>query len=168
MVLRSSSKSVFFNCACISWYACCIIIHRFIRTQDLKPVRKAAVSENVLSDMCAQRKFRSDSAFAQSDWNIHWMHFGWPRIQRFFMGTTNILITAEVDLSLPWARAHVRRYVSDFAAHQITKESTHEKKGHSAMLEQSGPTFTVLKIEPRDAVRIRRLIRFFDVRRYLK
>ena len=61
------------------------------------------------------------------------------------MGTTNILITAEVDLSLPWARAHVRRYVSDFAAHQITKESAHEKKGHSAMLEQSGPTSTVLK-----------------------
>ena len=32
----------------------------------------AASSENVSSDMCAQRRFRSDCAFTQSDQNLHW------------------------------------------------------------------------------------------------
>ena len=31
----------------------------------------AAMSGNVPSDMCAQRRFRSDSSFAQSDQNLH-------------------------------------------------------------------------------------------------
>ena len=30
----------------------------------------------VLSDTCAQRRFRSACAFAQSDQNLHWVHFG--------------------------------------------------------------------------------------------
>ena len=33
-------------------------------------------SENVPSDMYARRRFRSDCAFAQSDQNLHWAHFG--------------------------------------------------------------------------------------------
>ena len=33
------------------------------------------MSENVPSDMCAQRRFRSDCAMAQSDQNPHWAHF---------------------------------------------------------------------------------------------
>ena len=37
---------------------------------------RAATSENVLLDMCAQRRFRSACAFAQSDQNLHWAHFG--------------------------------------------------------------------------------------------
>ena len=32
----------------------------------------AGMSENVLSDICAQRRFRSACAFAQSDQNLHW------------------------------------------------------------------------------------------------
>ena len=33
------------------------------------------MSENVPSDMCAQRRFRSACAFTQSDQNLHWSHF---------------------------------------------------------------------------------------------
>ena len=33
-------------------------------------------SGNVLPNMCAQRRFRSDCAFAQSDQNLPWVHFG--------------------------------------------------------------------------------------------
>ena len=33
-------------------------------------------SLNVPSDMCAQRRFRSACAFAQSGQNLHWTHFG--------------------------------------------------------------------------------------------
>ena len=36
----------------------------------------AATSENVPSDMCAQQRFRSDCAFAQSDQNLRWAHSG--------------------------------------------------------------------------------------------
>ena len=35
-----------------------------------------AMSENVPSDICAQRRFRSDCTFAQSDLNRRWAHFG--------------------------------------------------------------------------------------------
>ena len=42
--------------------------------------------------MCAQRRFRSDCAFAQSDLNLHWALFGYPRKQSFFRGTTKTLI----------------------------------------------------------------------------
>ena len=34
--------------------------------------------------MYAQRRFRSACAFAQSDQNLRWAHFGQPRMQRFF------------------------------------------------------------------------------------
>ena len=33
------------------------------------------MSENVPSDMCAQRRFKSTCAFSQSDQNLHWVHF---------------------------------------------------------------------------------------------
>ena len=38
------------------------------------------MSENVPSDMCAQRKFRSACVFAQSDQNLLRVHFGYPKI----------------------------------------------------------------------------------------
>ena len=37
---------------------------------------KTTASENVPSDMCAQRRFRSACAFAQTDPNLRLMHFG--------------------------------------------------------------------------------------------
>ena len=48
--------------------------------------------ENVPSDRCAQRRFRSACAFAQSDQNLHWAHFGKPRMQSFFMRSAKTLI----------------------------------------------------------------------------
>ena len=41
----------------------------------------AAPSENVPLDMCAQQRFRSACAFAQSDQNLHWPLFRYPRMQ---------------------------------------------------------------------------------------
>ena len=37
--------------------------------------------------MYIQRRFRSVCAFSQPDENLPWAHFGWPRIQNFFMWT---------------------------------------------------------------------------------
>ena len=42
--------------------------------------------------MSAQRRFRSACAFAQSDQNLHWPHFRYPRMQSFFMRTSKNLI----------------------------------------------------------------------------
>ena len=50
------------------------------------------MSENVPSDMCAQRRFKSTCAFSQSDQNLHWVHFLIAKDQRFFMRTTSTLI----------------------------------------------------------------------------
>ena len=43
----------------------------------------AATSENVPSDMCARRRFRSACAFAQSDQHLHLAHIEQPRMQKF-------------------------------------------------------------------------------------
>ena len=40
----------------------------------------------------AQRRFRSACAFAQSDQNLHWAHFRYPRMKSFIMSTTETLI----------------------------------------------------------------------------
>ena len=56
----------------------------------------AATSENVPPDMCAQQRFRSACAFAQSDQNPFWAHFGLPRMQCFFMRTTKTDQTAQM------------------------------------------------------------------------
>ena len=64
-------------------------------------------SENVPSDMCAQRRFRSACAFAQSDQKLHTAQFRLPRMQSFFMRKTNQtagLFQSSLD-------AYVRRYV---------------------------------------------------------
>ena len=71
--------------------------------------------KNVPSNMCAQWKFRSGCAFAQSDQNLLWAHF-WLASQGckvFFMRTTKNLISrrgcvADFESSLD---AHVWRYV---------------------------------------------------------
>ena len=53
---------------------------------------RTATPGNIPSDMCAQIRFRSDCAFAQSGLNLHWALFRQPRIESFFMRTTKILI----------------------------------------------------------------------------
>ena len=66
-----------------------------------------------LSDICAQRRFRSACAFAQSDQNLHWAHFGQPRMQSFFMRTMKTLIRLRgcAGWSESSMAAHVRRYL---------------------------------------------------------
>ena len=49
-------------------------------------------TENIPSDRCTQRRFRSACIFPQSDKNLHWTHFGPPRMESFFMRTTKTLI----------------------------------------------------------------------------
>ena len=51
----------------------------------------AATSEKLLQT-CAQWRFRSACAFMQSDQKLHWVHFGYPRMQNFFMGSKETLI----------------------------------------------------------------------------
>ena len=55
-------------------------------------VKWAAMLGTVHLDMCAQRRFRSACAFAQSDQNLLWTHFGYQIIQSFFMRTAKTLI----------------------------------------------------------------------------
>ena len=43
----------------------------------------SSMSENIPSDMCAQRRFRSACAFAQSDQNLHWAHFWTAKDAKF-------------------------------------------------------------------------------------
>ena len=53
--------------------------------------------------MCAQRRFRSDCAFAQSDLNLRWEHFEFLRMQNFFTRTMQIwsdCTNAQTGLSL--------------------------------------------------------------------
>ena len=42
-----------------------------------------ATFESVSSNMCAQRRFRSDCTFVQSDQNLDCVHFGLPKMQSF-------------------------------------------------------------------------------------
>ena len=55
-------------------------------------VIRASTWENVPSDKCSQRRFRLACAFAQSDQNLHWAHFGETRMQGFFMRKAKTLI----------------------------------------------------------------------------
>ena len=48
------------------------------------PYILAETSEKVPSDICAERRFRSDFALARSDQNLHWAHFGWPGMQNLY------------------------------------------------------------------------------------
>ena len=65
------------------------------------------------SDRCAQWRFRSACANAQSDLNLYWAHFGLPRVQRFFMQTTKTLV--QLRRFAGWFEssmgAHVWRYI---------------------------------------------------------
>ena len=66
------------------------------------------MSEIVPSNKCAQRRFRSAYAFAQSGQNLHMTHFGKPRkgckvsscVQRRLLSDC---ADAQADLSLRWA-----------------------------------------------------------------
>ena len=76
-------------------------------------INKMQRLKNLPSDMCAQKRFRSPCALAQSKQNIHRPHFGLPRMQRFFIRTTKILIRLRdcIVLFESSLSAHVRRYV---------------------------------------------------------
>ena len=57
-------------------------------------------------NMCAERRFRSACAFAQSDQNLPWAHFVKLRMQRFFTQLRKTLIRlheTQAVLSLHWA-----------------------------------------------------------------
>ena len=43
--------------------------------------------QNVPSNLCAQRTVRSTRTFAESDQNLHWAHFGKPKLLSLFMRT---------------------------------------------------------------------------------
>ena len=81
------------------------------------PECRALTSEDMrlspTSDIYAQRRFRSDCAFAQSDLDLHLAHFGYPRTQSFFMWTTKNLIRLRGCTG--WFESlwdvHVTRYV---------------------------------------------------------
>ena len=71
--------------------------------------------------MCAQRRFKSACAFAQSNQNLHWAHFGSPWMQSFFMRTTKTQIRLRgcavwFESSLG---AYVKRYVFSRWAHIV-------------------------------------------------
>ena len=63
-----------------------------------------ATLENVPLDTCTRWRFRSACAFAQSDQNLHWVHFDLPRMQSIIMRTTktdqNILIRRLILVSV--------------------------------------------------------------------
>ena len=73
-------------------------VSRMCRAAEIVNNTWASTSENVPSDMCVQRKFRSACAFAQSDQNHQLAHFGLPRMQIFLHQTAQI-----ADLYLRWA-----------------------------------------------------------------
>ena len=52
----------------------------------------ATTSDNVPSNMCAQRRFRSACAFAQADQNLHWAHLKYSRMQ-----SSNLRLADKVD-----------------------------------------------------------------------
>ena len=71
----------------------------------------AATCENIPSDMCARRRFRSACAFVQSDQNPPWAQFGLWRMQIFFMRTTKTLIRLVIRRLMSSLGAHLSRYV---------------------------------------------------------
>ena len=60
--------------------------------------------------MCALRKFRSACAFAQSDQNLHSVHFGYPMMQSFPCGQWSF-----------WSDCAVRRLIQIFDGHTRQK-----------------------------------------------
>ena len=77
--------------------------------------------------MCVQRRFRSACAFAQTDQKLHQPHFRKPRMQSFFMWTTKTLIRLRgcAGWSESLLGTHVRRSISDIAAHLFDLSQAH-------------------------------------------
>ena len=46
-----------------------------VSTIDVSKYKRVTKSKSIPSDMCAQQRFRSDCAFAQSDLNLCWAHW---------------------------------------------------------------------------------------------
>ena len=64
------------------------------------------MSENVPSDLYAQRRFRSACAYAKSDQNFHGAHFGQQRVQGFLYGQRSLCSggpDAQAGLNFRWA-----------------------------------------------------------------
>ena len=60
-------------------------------------------SENVPSDMCAQRRFRSAGEFAQSDQSLHCPHDETLQPQAFKVHTLDLIsANVQADLNLRW------------------------------------------------------------------
>ena len=76
-------RHVFLMCRnyVLSWY-----------WRNTPTLKWAAMSGNVPSDICAQRRFLSACVFAQSDQNLHWTHFKYRRMQKVFMRTRKTLM----------------------------------------------------------------------------
>ena len=50
-----------------------------------------STSENVPSDMCAQRRIISACAFAESDMNVRWAHFKKPNDKRILHAGSGLI-----------------------------------------------------------------------------
>ena len=75
------------------------------KTYHIVQIIWTATSENVSSDICAHRRFRSACAFAQSDLNLHWAHLRSPWVQRSSCGQRRLwtdCADAQADLSFCW------------------------------------------------------------------
>ena len=79
--------------------------------------------------MCAQRRFRSACAFAQSDQNLFLSHFRLPRMHSFFMQTTKTDQTVHSPLG-----AHVRRYVFSISAQLISISKNSHRFAHNNLI----------------------------------
>ena len=98
-----------------------------ITTTTNKNIKWVATSENVPSVMCAQRRFRSACAFAQSDQNLHCAHFWKTRMKRFFTLTTLTLIRcvdSQADLTL---RKHAYSNILKILPPKIIKKKSDKK-----------------------------------------
>ena len=65
---------------------------------------KSQLQEKVLFSMCAKQRFISVCAFAQSDQNIHWAQFGYPKNAKFLSTDTKDSDQTVNDQTAPMRR----------------------------------------------------------------
>ena len=80
------------TCLKVHFLHCGLYLPRCCVSLQISLSISAAKSENISSDVCAQRRFRLACAFAQSDQNLLYVHFRKQRRQSFSMRTTKSLI----------------------------------------------------------------------------
>ena len=80
--------------------------------KDAKIPHKATDSDSPnFASLGIQNAPSEDSDQTQSDQNLHWVHFGWPRMQSF-------RLHKRADWSKSSLGAHVRRYITDLTPHK--------------------------------------------------